>query len=356
MTILRWSIGWLIACLLAGPAFADGMPALKAADFLKQPYRGFTLENGSSKTTADFDDLASMGVNLVRVGITLARCARCKAYAIPPRGLLEVDQVVALAEARHIYVILTLVPERRPDHQVFWEDAILQAGIIDVWSRLAARYKDKPAMGGFDLINEPNPPGRAKEAHRRYAEFAGRLIEAVRRFDPQRMIVYEPALRGNTFYAFKELKTPLPYNNVLYSPHFYQPVDITHQGIGKQSYGETYPTSEWNKARLSERLEPVREFARKYGLPIYMGEFGCVRDAPDGTTYRWIKDVADLLEAEGWSWTFHSFRGYQGWDQELPASAPKPLSAVAAKNVRSMDTPVMTLLRGYLNKNLPPVP
>ncbi|MBZ0069829.1 MAG: glycoside hydrolase family 5 protein [Thiobacillus sp.] len=355
MTILRGCIGWLAACLLAVPVYAEGMRALTAADFLRQPYRGFTLDNGSSKTAADFDDLAAMGANLVRIGITLERCAKCRDYTIPPKFLLDVDQVLALAEPRGIHLILTLVPER-PEHAAYWEDATLQASIVDVWSRLAERYKDKPAMGGFDLINEPNPPGRAKEAHRRYAEFAGRLIEAVRRIDPQRMIVYEPAPRGNTFYAFKELKTPLPYDNVLYSPHFYHPVDITHQGVGKQPHGEPYPTSEWNKALLSERLEPVREFARKYKLPIYMGEFGCVRDAPGDTTYRWIKDVADLLEAEGWSWTFHSFRGWHGWDPELPARAPKPVSAAAAKNVRSMYTPVMALLRGYLNKSRPPSP
>jgi aryl-phospho-beta-D-glucosidase BglC (GH1 family) len=352
MTTLRACIGLLFACLLTGMACADGLPVMSAADFQKNIFRGFTLENASSKTAADFDDLASMGVNLVRVGISLERCARCTSYAIPPRSLLEVDQVLALAEARRIYVILTLVPEP-PVNAAYWESKELQASIIDIWSRLAVRYKGRSAMGGFDLINEPNPPGKAKEAHLRYAEFARRLIEAVRKVDPQRMIVYEPAPRGNTVYGFGELKKPLPYDNILYSPHFYKPVEITHQGVGDLEYGHRYPTREWNKARLSGELGRVREFARVNKLPIYVGEFGCVRNAPDGSAYRWIKDVAELFEAEGWSWTFHSFRGYHGWDQELPVGAPKPESAVAARDMRSMDTPVMTLLRGHLNKNRP---
>jgi hypothetical protein len=100
----------------------------------------------------------------------------------------------------------------------------------------------------------------------------------------------------------------------------------------------------------------VRAFVRKYKLPIYVGEFSCVRSAPGDSAYRWTKDVVELFEAEGWSWTFHSFRGYHGWDQELSASTPKPEGPVAAKAMRSMNTPVMTLLRGYLTKNQPASP
>lgn len=352
MTVVRWGIGLLATCLLIGPVFSGEIRALTASDFQKQSFRGFTLEDGPSKSAADFDDLAAMGVNLVRFGITLERCTKCSDYTMSHESLMAVDQVLFLAEARRMHVILTLVPES-PVNAAYWESAELQSRIIDIWSRLAERYKDKPAMGGFDLINEPNPPGKAKEAHRRYAEFAHRLIEAVRKVDPQRMIVYEPAPRGNTFYAFKALEKPLPYDNVLYSPHFYLPVEVTHQGIPTGRSDETYPSWRWDRGSLSEHMEPARVFARKYKLPVYVGEFSCVRTAPGDTAYRWTRDAIELFETEGWSWTFHSFRGYHGWDQELPANALKPESAAAARRVRTIDTPVMTLLREYFKKNRP---
>jgi len=353
MSFLRGCIVLLVGCVFAGPAFSVGMTSLSAADFQRQTYRGFTLDRASSKSKVDFDDLASMGVNLVRMWVYLERCARCKAYSIAPGNLEEIDRVVSFAEATHIHVILTMAPEA-PERAAFWEDSALQASIIDIWSSLAKRYKGKAAMGGFDLINEPNPPGNAKDAATQYAGFAGRLIDAVRKIDPQRMIVYEPAPRGNTFYGFGSLEHPLPYDNVLYSPHFYKPVQITHQGIKNERVGEIYPSSRWNKARLSEQMEPVREFARKYKLPIYVGEFSCVRNVPGDTTYRWIADVVELFEAEGWSWTFHSFRGFHGWDQELPPGASKPATAAAAASMRTMNTPVMTLLRSHLKKNMAP--
>ncbi|MDD5363777.1 MAG: cellulase family glycosylhydrolase [Gallionellaceae bacterium] len=353
MKIFRWFIVLMACCVLVGPAFSAVMPTLSAADFLKQTYRGFTLDRASSKSATDFDDLAAMGVNLVRLGISLERCEQCLAYSIVPGNLEEVDRVVALAAERGIYVILTMEPEA-PERAAYWESASLQASIIKIWAGLAERYKQQPAMGGFDLINEPSPPGDWREASRRYVDFASRIIGAIRQKDPQRMIVYEPAPRGNAYYGFKALERPLPYNNVLYSPHFYMPIEITHQGIKGESFGESYPTSEWNKVSLSAQLEPMREFVRKYRLPVYVGEFSCVRNAPGGTAYLWIKDVAELFEAEGWSWTFHAFRGYHLWDMELQAWSPKPASVAEAASMRSISTPVMVLLRSYLKKNLPP--
>lgn len=350
MNIGQWIVGFLLTCFLGGQALAGGMPPLKADDFAKRVYRGFTLDRPLSRPADDFDDLAALGVNLIRVWVHLERCDGCTGYTVRAGDLDEIDRVANLAEARQIYVILTMAPEP-PVKAAYWTSAALQDSITAIWSELAERYKGHPAMGGFDLINEPNPPGKAGEAHRRYTTFAGRLIEAVRKVDPQRMIVYEPAPRGNTFYAFRELKAPLPYGNVLYSPHFYTPVDVTHQGVGGASYGHTYPTWRWDKARLSKELEQVRAFARRHKLPIYVGEFGSVRNAPDGASYRWIKDVVDLFEAEGWSWTFHAFRGFHGWDHELPAMAPKPSTPQAAAAQRRLGTPVLALLREQFLKN-----
>lgn len=350
MNIVRWCIRFLAGCLLAMPALSRDMSFLKASDFLERTYRGFTLDRASSKTAADFDALASIGVNLIRIGITLERCSACREYAIPASYLKDVDLVTDLAAVRGIYVILTLVPEP-PAHAAYWEDAALQTSIINIWKQLASRYKGRASMGGFDLINEPNPPGKLQEMSRRYFEFAIRLIEAVRAIDPQRMIVFEPAPRGDSYYGFKALENPLPFDNVLYSAHFYEPVKITHQGVNGPLVKQHYPSEEWNKVRLSESMQPVRVFSRKYRLPIYFGEFSCVRFAPDGTAYRWIRDVAELIEAEGWSWTFHSFRGWHGWDQELPPSNVKPANPAAAVDLRSLRMPVMVLLRSHFEKN-----
>lgn len=348
-------VGWLASFVLAMSAHCAELPNLQASDFQNRVFRGFTLEDGASKSAKDFDDLASMGVNLVRVGITLERCAGCREYSIPPRYLVDVDQVLMLAAARKIHVILTLVPER-PDGAAYWEDATLQQSIIDVWGRLAERFKGNTSMGGFDLINEPNPPGNPSEASRRFFDFAVRIGRRIRTSDPHRMIVFEPAPRGNAYYGFKALERPLPFDNVLYSPHLYWPVEVTHQGVAGSPTGQSYPGPEWNKAKLSGFIQPARDFSRKHQVPIYVGEFSCIRFAPDDSGYLWIRDAADLIEAERWSWTFHSFRGWHGWDQELPPRMDKPATPAIASTLRSLRMPVMVLLRSYFDKNRPGTP
>jgi hypothetical protein len=329
---------------------------MTAIDFSKQVYRGFTLDNIFLKTATakDFDDLARFGVNLVRTGIDLQSCDHCKAYTLPADWLQAVDRVVGWAGERHIRVILTMVPEKQPVGALYWDNRDLQDSVISTWAKLAERYRGNQGMGGFDLINEPAPPGGAQEASRRYVDFAGRIIAAVRKIDPLRMIVFEPAPRGNMQYGFKSLSVPLPFDNVLYSPHFYKPAEITHQGIKGFDAKVSYPSSLWNKTKLAEEFEYARAFSRKYKMPLYVGEFSCMRTAPGDTAYNWNKDAIELFEAEGWSWTYHSFRGWHGFDPELPSGTPQPKDPATAPNLRRLDSPVMTLLRGYLQKNSSP--
>ena len=325
-----------------------------AEDFNKQIFRGLTLDNIflKSSTPKDFDDMARFGVNLVRTGLDLQSCTSCNKYTIPQDWLLAVDKTTKLAGERNIRVILTLAPEK-PEGARYWKDSELQESIIDVWVKLAEHYRGNPGMGGFDLINEPAAPGDWKEASHRYTNLASRIIVAVRKVDPERMIVFEPAPRGNIYYGFKPLDKPLPFSNVLYSPHFYQPIDVTLPITGGVSSGLSYPSARWDKKKLSdEYFEYARNFSHKYKLPLYIGEFSCIRTAPNGSAYNWEKDAIELFEAEGWSWTYHSFRGWPGFDPEIPSEIKNPNSIFAAAVMRRLDTPSMSLLRKYFNKNI----
>lgn len=126
---------------------------------------------------------------------------------------------------------------------------------------------------------------------------------------------------------------PLPRENVTYSFHTYDPMEVTHQGVFGRAKGVRYPgpvevevkkdgkvvgtkTEVWDRARLSRAIEPARAFARRTGRPVYVGEFGCVRWAPDGSAARWIADAASLFEKEGWAWTLHAWREWDGWSPE----------------------------------------
>ena len=106
-----------------------------------------------------------------------------------------------------------------------------------------------------------------------------------------------------------------PYPNIIYSIHTYTPGSITHQLDPRAKKFVGYPDGEWDKrGAIREWLEPVREFQRKTGARIYVGEFGCVRWAPGAADY--IRDSIEFFEECGWDWTYHAFREWHGWSAE----------------------------------------
>ena len=80
------------------------------------------------------------------------------------------------------------------------------------------------------------------------------------------------------------------------------------------------------------------EFQTRHDVPIYVGEFSCVRWAPNASAQRWVADCLALFTKFSWSWTYHEFRGWPGWDAEIDSADP-------SASTRSIDAPVMHSLR-----------
>ena len=121
-------------------------------------------------------------------------------------------------------------------------------------------------------------------------------------------------------------------SRMIYSIHYYKPQDsFTHQGVyfpdnvttkeqARQYIGKTYPGlhggTTWNKAKIEESMAPVIAFQKKYNVPIFAGEFSVVRWAPVASAKEWLTDVIGIFEQNNWSWCYHAFREWHGWDLE----------------------------------------
>ncbi|MEI3000919.1 MAG: hypothetical protein V8T86_08465 [Victivallis sp.] len=75
----------------------------------------------------------------------------------------------------------------------------------------------------------------------------------------------------------------------------------------------------YDRERLKRCLAPVREFEKKYGAKIYIGEFSAVRYAPGAAQY--LEELISIFEEYGWDWSYHAFRESPYWDVELDAEA-----------------------------------
>jgi len=196
-----------------------------------------------------------------------------------------------------------------------WTDPGAQAKFIEVWRKIAARYKDDSRVWGYDLVNEPDDSNVA-EGCDDWQDLALRAGRAVRETDPSRTLIVEPPSWGSAqgFVGFQ----PIPLTNTIYSFHMYIPTEFTHQGVFSPSRPITYPGRiagvMWDQAALEKAIGPAIDFARRYRVHMYVGEFSAIRWALGGDKY--LDDVIGIFEAHGWDWTYHAFREWDGWSVE----------------------------------------
>jgi endoglucanase len=196
-----------------------------------------------------------------------------------------------------------------------WTDPKAQAKFIEVWREIAVRYKGDSRIWGYDLVNEPDDSNVA-EGCDDWQGLAERTGRAVREIDPGCTLIIEPTSWGSSqgFVGFQ----PIPLSNTVYSFHMYIPSEFTHQGVFSPSEPITYPGriagAIWDKAALEKSMGPAIDFARRYRVHLYVGEFSVIRWAPGGEQY--LDDVIGIFEAHGWDWTYHAFREWDGWSVE----------------------------------------
>jgi endoglucanase len=233
-----------------------------------------------------------------------------------------------------------------------FHDSRAQERIVEAWERIARRYRDVPEVWGYDLLNEPDERSW-KPGLLLWDELADSIGLAIRRVDRRKILVVQPADFGEAkaFVWQKPLgwKRGYDLDPVVYSFHFYAPGELTHQGVFDQfPMGPRYPGliagEIWNKERLRIAMRPALEFQRRYHVGIFVGEFACVRWAPDGSTQRWMRDAIELFEEAGWDWTYHAFREWQGWDLERGQSRG---------DTSKVDHPAGGVVREYFRRNHP---
>ncbi|MFO8012149.1 MAG: cellulase family glycosylhydrolase [Phycisphaerae bacterium] len=204
-----------------------------------------------------------------------------------------------------------------PGRSLFTSKAC-QDRFVAIWEEMARTYKDEPCIWGYDLLNEPLEEGAARGVLD-WQGLAERTARAVRRIDPARCLIVEPAPWGGV-QAMGNL-VPLDVPRVVYSAHMYVPHQFTHQAVyDRDQEPLRYPGeiggTHWDKAALAAALTPVVDFQKTYNVHIFIGEFSAIRWAPDGSAQRYLRDCIDLFEARGWDWAYHAFREWDGWSVE----------------------------------------
>lgn len=241
------------------------------------------LDNHFTRT--DVDSMKRWGFNSVRVAM------HYKWFTLPIEdepvagqdtwledGFVRIDSLLDWCGDNQMYLILDLhgapggqghdanISDYDPSKPSLWESAENRRKTVALWARLAQRYADKPWMGGYDLINEPNwdlPGGTLLR------QLYQQITTAIRAVDAHHMIIIE----GNWFANDYTGLTPPWDNNMVYSFHKY-----------------------WN-FNTQGSIDWMKTIRNTYNVPIWLGESG-------ENSNTWFTEAIGLCESNkiGWSW------------------------------------------------------
>lgn len=280
---------------------------------------------------ADFRQMHDLGLRHVRV---LLDPDWLRMNAAHPRYL---EAGVGLALDAGLLVVLAMQPDSASKLRMEKDAAPLEE-LAGLWTQLARTYATVPVDRlVFEVLNEPEIEdiGRALQVQQR-------LIDAVRVLSPDRVVV----VGGAHFSDIADLTAmrPLARRGIVYSFHFYEPHNFTHQGatwgwpMWRVLHDLPYPSSpqalapvlpglaevarehaawygqqQWNRDRLAGFVDQAAAWSRQHQVPVWCSEFGVLREsAPPVSRRAWLADAHSLFEERGIAWSYFDWWGKFG--------------------------------------------
>jgi aryl-phospho-beta-D-glucosidase BglC (GH1 family) len=287
--------GYMMKVPFAGQqyVFEENVEALIGKDKAQEFYNSW-LKNHLTKT--DIDSLKSWGFNSIRLPI------HYKLFTLPvekePKpgidtwintGFELTDSLLKWCEVNHMYLILDMhstpggqghdlpISDRNLKYASLWESQENQQKLINLWKKLAERYKNETYIGGYDLINEPNwgfqdtteKTGMKETLNKPLRKLLIDITQAIRSVDKNHLIIVEGNGWGNNYKGI----FPTWDSNMAVSFHKYWTVNS------------------------QESIKLFLEIRDKYNIPLWLGEAGENSNA-------WFNEAIELAQYNqiGWCW------------------------------------------------------
>jgi aryl-phospho-beta-D-glucosidase BglC (GH1 family) len=304
------------------------------------PWHGVSMDNLSSKPVDLKRYKAILDIDTVRLQLKPAKLAK-RRHLIPEqawqKSLQWLDTMLDTCKKLKIRAIVNLShfpidPAYDPNPKIrvaqytpdFWNDATKLDGVIDRVTKLAAHLKSRgEELAAIDIMSEPAVrDGPRLVAPEKWKPLMERVMGVVRSELPNVWVMISPPPQGRMT-SFRNLEA-FAESHIIYNAHMYMPSHFAAQGIGNKPLNVRYPGyvrgKHWDAAELRRHMKPLREFQRKYQVPVMVGEFSAVRWADGGEQY--IKDLADIFDSYGWSWLYFSATGWHGWNPDYNQHYP----------------------------------
>ena len=201
-------------------------------------------------------------------------------------GFARIDSVIKWCKEEGLYVILDMhdAPGGQTGDNIddsygypwLFESEESQQLFCEIWKKIANRYKDEPAILGYDLLNEPIAThfNNKEEINKHLVPVYKKGIEAIRSVDKNHIILLGGAQWNSNFTMFDEKAID---SKMMYTCHRY-----------------------WCDT-LQTNLQDFVDFRTKVNLPLYMGETG-------ENTDEWVGAFRRLMERNNMGWHFWPYK------------------------------------------------
>jgi hypothetical protein len=311
---------------------------INASEWFAQSANDYSAARTNGYTDAgDIALMAQLGFDHVRLSIDATPLEQYPhgQDGLNAEFLVRLDRAVDTMLANGLAVEIDLHPEEGFKQRVASSDEAVDR-LTMLWRRLAVHYAERdPERIFFEILNEP-------EVHDpyRWAGIQARLAAAIRESAPRQTII----ATGANYSDIADLLAlhPLADGNVIYTFHFYDPHEFTHQGAGwgavwwSYTHGIPYPATEtsmrelltqvpdpadrfdlerywldhWDARRIQLLIDEAAAWGKANRVPLICNEFGAYREFTDKVSRAtWIHDVRTALEADGIGWAMWDYRG-----------------------------------------------
>jgi aryl-phospho-beta-D-glucosidase BglC (GH1 family) len=177
-----------------------------------------------------------------------------------------------------------------------YESAESQDLTVRIWQKLAARYREEPAVLGYDLLNEPIAHYfDAAHFNPKLEPLYRRIVTGIRAVDSNHVIFLGGAQWDTNFKVFGPPFDP----RLAYTFHKY-----------------------WMEVK-QEAVQEYVDFSMKYDVPVWMGESG-------ENTDEWIASFRQLLERNQIGWCFWPYKKLDAASCVVSVNKPADWDAVVA--------------------------
>ncbi len=270
-------------------------------------------------TRADIHYLKSTGMNSIRIPFNykLFTNEDYLGENNPNRGFELLDRVIGWCKQEGIYVILDMhcAPGGQTGDNIddgygypfLFQSAACRQQTIQIWTRIAAHYKNETAVIGYDLLNEPIAHYFKDDSLNHYLEpFYKEITKAIRTVDKNHIMILGGAQWDSNMHMFGP-----PFDSkIIYTFHKY-----------------------WTKT-TPDVIQEYVDFRNKYNVPIYCGETGENKD-------EWIHDFRVLLDQNNIGWHYWPYKKMENSEGvitfKIPANYDKVIAYAEAPRVSFED-------------------